>query len=234
MNDEPARTVRDGVPPPSSSRSSRTAPPATATAPAETVVVVEAGVVVLHPADEPHGDVLVAQQLLVGPLVRVVADEVAPALGLRRPGGDEALELLGPEVATVGRQRRGHAAAASVDGAEQPRGVGRADRRVGGQAEADGPRPRRPSGGRCRSTSWSIPTTRPNAVDGDRTVGRRVVEGPAGRGRRPVGPPRAVTRSTCSGAPPARATNTTRRRGRADPPTPPRPGAPRAGRRGSR
>ena len=46
------------------------------------VVVVEARVVVVHPADQPRGDVVVAQELGVGPRGAVVLDEVAPALGL--------------------------------------------------------------------------------------------------------------------------------------------------------
>ena len=49
------------------------------------VVVVEAGVVVVGPADQPDVEVLVAQQLLVGPLGRVVLDLLGPE---RRPRRD--------------------------------------------------------------------------------------------------------------------------------------------------
>ena len=50
------------------------------------VVVVEAGVVTGHPADEVDLDVVVAVEELVGALVRVVADEGLPGVGLVGPG----------------------------------------------------------------------------------------------------------------------------------------------------
>src|SRR4051794_850739 len=104
-NDWPAPATRSAVPPPSPSRSSRTrpaAPAAAAAAPAagpgplpapatgddrpracRDVVVVEARVMVVHPADQPHGDVVVAEQELVAALLGVVLDEVRPLLGAR-------------------------------------------------------------------------------------------------------------------------------------------------------
>ena len=63
------------------------------------VVVVEAGVVVVHPADQPCGQVLVAQQLLIDALAAVVLDQIDPQL---RPVGelaDERLQLRAGEVA---------------------------------------------------------------------------------------------------------------------------------------
>ena len=50
-------------------------------------------------------------------------------------------------------------------------------------------------------------------VDRPRAVGRRVVEDALGRRPRPRGPPRAPSRSACSGAPPASIAKTTRSRG---------------------
>ncbi len=67
-------------------------------------MIVKARVVVVHPADEPDGDVLVAQQLLVRPHRGVVVDEVLPRLGPRREAGHERPQLrtrqvaAGPEV----------------------------------------------------------------------------------------------------------------------------------------
>jgi hypothetical protein len=49
--------------------------------PGRQVVVVVAGVVVVHPADQPDGDALVAVQLGVGARVGPVLDQVRPLLG---------------------------------------------------------------------------------------------------------------------------------------------------------
>jgi hypothetical protein len=62
------------------------------------VVVVEAGVVVVHPADQPDGDVLVTVQLDVGAGVGAVGDEVLPRLGAGGDIGDEGGELVLVEV----------------------------------------------------------------------------------------------------------------------------------------
>ena len=50
-------------------------------------MVVKAGVVVVRPADQPDVEVLVAQQLLVGPLQGIVLDVLRPE---RRPRRDLA------------------------------------------------------------------------------------------------------------------------------------------------
>ena len=65
-------------------------------------MVVEAGVVVVHPADQPDGDVVVAQQLLVDARARIVGDEVTPQLGTAGEPRDVALELGAVEVAAGG------------------------------------------------------------------------------------------------------------------------------------
>ena len=52
----------------------------------------KAGVVVVHPADQPDRDVVVAAQLLVVALVGRVAHEVRPAIRVVRQVADEALE----------------------------------------------------------------------------------------------------------------------------------------------
>ena len=57
------------------------------------VVIVEAGVLVVAPADHPGVDVLVVADLLVDADVGGVPDRVAPALGRRGEVGDEPLEL---------------------------------------------------------------------------------------------------------------------------------------------
>ena len=63
------------------------------------VVVVKARVVVVHPADEPDRDVLVAQELLVRAGVRVVVDEVAPALRPCGEVGHQRAQFVACEVA---------------------------------------------------------------------------------------------------------------------------------------
>ncbi len=73
------------------------------------VVIVKSGVVIVHPADQPHGQVIVAEQLPVHPLAGVVLDVVDPQLGTVGELGDESLELGTGEVAParVAQQRRG-------------------------------------------------------------------------------------------------------------------------------
>ncbi len=73
--------------------------------PAGQVVVVEAGVLVVHPTDQPHRDVVVAAQLLVVPLVGRVLHEVLPD---RRVGGQVADEgLQGGAVQLIHTKRSG-------------------------------------------------------------------------------------------------------------------------------
>ena len=87
-------------------------------------MVVEAGVLLLAPADHPSGDVLVAQDLGVGPLVGV-------GLGELRASGPDGRRARGPARAARRRRGRGRAGARSCrDGhaAEQARRVGRGDR----------------------------------------------------------------------------------------------------------
>ena len=57
-------------------------------------MVVKAGVVVLHPADQPGRHVLVAEQLLIDALVGVVLDQIDPQLGTGGEVAHEALQLL--------------------------------------------------------------------------------------------------------------------------------------------
>lgn len=88
------------------------------------VVVVEAGVVLVHPADQPGCDVLVAEQLLVDALRGVVLDQMDPQLGPIGQLADERLELWAGEIASTRTGHTGHAA--HVDGRRQ-REAGRAD-----------------------------------------------------------------------------------------------------------
>lgn len=57
------------------------------------VVIVKAGVLLVDPADQPRGEVRVADQLLVDALGRIVADAVDPQLRLVGELADERLEL---------------------------------------------------------------------------------------------------------------------------------------------
>jgi hypothetical protein len=70
-------------------------------------VVVKSGVVIVHPADQPCGEVIVGDQLLVEPLGGVVPDEVDPQLGPIGELGDEGLELRTREVAPTRAWNRG-------------------------------------------------------------------------------------------------------------------------------
>jgi hypothetical protein len=49
--------------------------------------------VIVHPADEPHGDVVVAVQLDVGARVGAVADQVTPGLWAGGDVGDQGAQL---------------------------------------------------------------------------------------------------------------------------------------------
>src|ERR1700761_6327604 len=88
------------------------------------VVVVEAGVLVLAPADDPGVDVLVVPDLLVDPGVVGVAHQVVPALrGLRQRGG-EALELVDREAHAVAPIALRTWAALSASWASRPQRTG--------------------------------------------------------------------------------------------------------------
>jgi hypothetical protein len=63
------------------------------------VVVVEARVVLVHPADQPDGQMLVAQQRLVAAPFRIVLHEPGPSRGPRRQRAHELHELGLAEVA---------------------------------------------------------------------------------------------------------------------------------------
>ena len=101
--------------------------------PAGKVVVVEARVVVVHPADQPDRDVVVAAQLLVVALVRRVLHEVLPHRGIGGQVTDEglqggAVELTHSEALRVGdgrgrarpRRRAPRAATGSTTGRSEP------------------------------------------------------------------------------------------------------------------
>ena len=92
------------------------------------VVVMEAGVVLVHPADQPGREVIVAEQLLVQALGAVVLDQVDPQL---RPVGElahERLQLAAREIAPARARdaseladvvHRGGDARRALDGAQQ-------------------------------------------------------------------------------------------------------------------
>ena len=74
------------------------------------VVVVKAGVVTGHPADEVNLDVVVTVEELVGALVGVVADSRLPGVGLVGPG----LEVL----FEIGEGELGHAETSPAAGTQ--------------------------------------------------------------------------------------------------------------------
>ena len=90
------------------------------------VVVVEAGVLLVHPADQPGGDVVVAQQLRVAARRAVVLDEVRPQLRAGSRGPDEV------DSARRGSCRHRHRAEDAV-------GVADGQRVLDGVAERGGP-----------------------------------------------------------------------------------------------
>src|SRR5438270_11680142 len=70
------------------------------------VVVVEAGVLLAGPADQPQAEVLGPDQLVVGAAGGVVGDQVAPLVGAGGAGAHEREELRGGEVALRKLHRR--------------------------------------------------------------------------------------------------------------------------------
>src|SRR4051812_34335875 len=66
----------------------------------------------VHPANQPDLHVLVAEQLLVDPSLRIVADQVLPEIGPEHQIADETAQL-GPRQISVGRSPD-HAAASSL------------------------------------------------------------------------------------------------------------------------
>jgi hypothetical protein len=65
------------------------------------VVIVEAGLLLVVPADQPHVDDAVALQLHVVATVEVVLDQVGPAARLRRDPLDHGLQLRRRQLARV-------------------------------------------------------------------------------------------------------------------------------------
>jgi hypothetical protein len=70
------------------------------------VVVVEAGVVILHPADQPRGEMLVAAELLVDALAGLMTDGVDPQLWTVGQLAHEVLELDCGQVAPARSRHR--------------------------------------------------------------------------------------------------------------------------------
>ena len=99
------------------------------------VVVVEAGVVIVHPADQPGGQVLVAEQLLIDALRGVVLDEVDPQLGASASSSTKL----------------------SSSAPERSRPRGRGNTKQGGAARAAG-RPRRGGGTEGRAALIGRPS----------------------------------------------------------------------------
>jgi hypothetical protein len=60
-----------------------------------------------HPADEPDLDLVVQAQALEDALGRVVADQMAPALGVGGEAGHDAAQLGAPEDGGGGVRHRG-------------------------------------------------------------------------------------------------------------------------------
>ena len=195
-------------------------------------MVVEAGVVVVHPADKPDGEVVVAQQLLVDARARIVGDEVTPQLATAGEPRDER-SSSGPS--------RSRPAARSImpppAHARPRRAAGRAGLAVRSAAVAA--LPSRLGDGvddrAVRAVDERVDAGHADdGVQRARPVGRGVVEG--AEGRAPPTPGRRARR----GAPHAEARRRParrRRRAAAGAPRVPsrrRPARPRAAARGSR
>src|SRR3954466_9564162 len=78
-------------------------------------MVVKARVVVVHPADQPDLDMLIAEQLLVDPGLGVVLDQVLPDLGPEHQVADEPVQLRPSQIA-VGRGANHAATTSSLSG----------------------------------------------------------------------------------------------------------------------
>src|SRR3954468_19474082 len=126
------------------------------------VVVVEARVVIVHPADEPDRDVLVAYELLVCAHGGVVVDEMAPRLRLPHEPGDERAQLGSGEVARAGRVDERHAATSAARSPSRRATFAPtiASRAAGPSSDGDATS----TTGRSEPwTSWSMPTQRTSA-----------------------------------------------------------------------
>ena len=150
-------------------------------------MVVEAGVLLVHPADQPRRDVVVAQQLRVAARGAVVLDEVRPQLRALGEALDE-LDQLG----------RVHA------GTSTPSAPLRVHRGQGVLA----PRRRAARGAAAAMTGRSEPCTR-RSTPTSRSIESRVrapydelSNQTSGSWMASAGPPRAASRSACSGAEP--------------------------------
>ena len=122
------------------------------------VVVVVAGVVVVHPADQPDRDVLVTMQLGVRARVGPVLDQVRPPLRLARRGRARAARALA-RVRSLGSRVEDRAAGLTRVIAWRTAGPSATERRAG----------RRP-GGRCRARAGR---RRPRAASRRPPSGRR-------------------------------------------------------------
>jgi hypothetical protein len=59
------------------------------------IVIVKAGVVILAPAEHPGAHGLILTEQLVGPLIRIVADQPLPAIRVGCETPDEGFQFLG-------------------------------------------------------------------------------------------------------------------------------------------
>ncbi len=159
------------------------------------VVIMEPRVLILAPADQPGVDVLVVPDLLVDANVVRMADEVAPALGLRGEPVDEPCQLLDLE-----SSRR------APPPARRPPARARSPRR-GDPTWRRPPAARSPAG--PSRTASCLPHQRGDRLDRSRPVARGLVVRRVDR----AGPPPARRGSRGArwiGAPPASIANTIR------------------------
>src|SRR6185312_9624126 len=161
------------------------------------VVVVEAGVLLVHPADQPRRHVVVAHQLRVAARGAVVLDQVRPQLGAL----GEALD----ELDQLGRVHASTSTPSARCGFTVVRAYSTASPSTLGSAAA--------------MTGRSEPCTR-RSTPTSRSIESRVrapydelSNHTSGSWMASAGPPRAARRSACSGASPASIANTTRSRG---------------------
>src|SRR4051812_7130264 len=167
---------------------------------ARDVVVVEPRVVAVGPGDHPDVDVVVAPQLLEVALRRVVADQRAPRLGLRGDAGDQGAQL--------GAVEHAHAATSTPAPLSSRCGL---RSWIAARTASPSDSSRCATTGRSEpSTSWSTPISRTTASTARSPYEETWRNTPASEAARP---PRAVSRSRCSGARPASIAKHTRKRG---------------------
>src|ERR687886_57784 len=170
------------------------------------VVVVEAGVVAVHPRDHPDVEVLVAPELLEAAALGVVGDQRPPC---RRPAGEVAHDRAERGAVEVALERGhwggGHAATSAVSVCSRRAGL----------RSRSAARTASPSSGSAPATTgmsepWTTASTPSSRITASTARGPYEEESTNVAGSGTARPPRAASRSRCSGARPASIAKQTR------------------------